>query len=100
MRSNTTEYYLSGKTVFIIDIVRQLCKSDIVHYHHRAIASGYIHGGEGEIDLYNGRFGKGIIVKYNHPLSHRYCFIEYYLTDSMDKMRSQLLIYYRDSLDK
>lgn len=100
MISNTTEYYLSGKTVFIMDIVRKLCESDIVHYHHRAIACGYIHVGECEIDLYNGRFGKGIIVKYNHPLSHRYCFIEYYLTDSMDKLRSYLLMNYLDGLDK
>ena len=100
MRSSTKEYYLSGKMRFMIDIVHKLCKSNIVHYHHRAVASGYIRGGEAEIDLYNGRFGKGIIVKYNHPLSRRYCFIEYYLTDSMDKMCSQLLMYYIDSRAK
>lgn len=91
MRRKTTEYYLSEKTVFIIDIIRQLCKEGIIYYHHKALAAGYIRVGEAEIDLYNGRFGNGIIVKYNNPLSHRYCNIEYYLTDNMYTVCNRLL---------
>lgn len=90
MRSKTTEYYYSGKTDFIIDIVQQLRKEGLIYFHHKALAAGYIRVGEAEIDLYNGRFGKGIIVKYNYPLSNRYCNIEYYLTDNMDNVFDRL----------
>ena len=100
MRSYEMEYHLFGKKDFIIEIVSQLCNSHIVHYHHRSIASGYIQVGKAEIALYNGIFGEGIIVKYNHPSSRRYCYIEYYLTDSMDNMCSQLLMNYIDSRNK
>lgn len=104
MRRSTTEYYLTDKMVFVVDMIRRLDKDGIIYYHHRAIAAGYIRAGEAEIDLYQGRFGCGIVVKYHYPLSRRYCNIEYYLTDSdnIDILSKRLLnnLYaYRENME-
>lgn len=91
MRKQTTEYYLTEKMIFVDRVVHLLCTDGIISYHHSATAAGYIRVGVAEVDLYSGRFGNGLIVRYNNPLSNRYCRIEYYLTNNMGNMRDRLL---------
>lgn len=82
MRRSTTQ---------VIDILSQVTKDGMVSYHHTSLTSGYIPVGEAEIDLYSGRFGQGIVVKYNNPLSTIYCNTEYYLTDNGPDMSTKLM---------
>ena len=87
----STAYYLTDAVEFISSVITSLCKEGIIYYHHTATATGYIKVGNAEIDLYEGRFGKGIAAKYNNPISNRYCIIEYYITDNTKTMCHRLL---------
>ena len=47
--------------------------------HHSALRSGYWTTKCRGFERYEGRFGKGWIIKMNHPRSTRYHIIEYWI---------------------
>lgn len=54
-------------------------------FHHSALCRGYVSvkATEGIREKYEGRFGKGYIVKRHNPESTQYCLISYYIEESV-----------------
>lgn len=65
------EIYENGKKYYIIDGVK--------HYqHHTAMYRGYVSvKSKGELEKYNGRYGKGYKILKHNPNSTSYCLCVY-----------------------
>lgn len=65
------EIYENGKKYYIIDGVKH-------YHHHTAMYRGYVSvKSNGEVEKYNGRYGKGYKILKHNPDSTTYCYCDY-----------------------
>lgn len=50
--------------------------------HHSALNQGYVRIKTFEVELYNGRYGKGFKYSFNNPNSTRYKIVEYWIKEA------------------
>lgn len=75
------KYFIADTPEKICEIIEPLHQEGLINYHHTACGRSYIRKNTAEIYLYTGRYGKGLVVKYNMPGTTQYCNLEYWIMD-------------------